>query len=184
MKGLNEGFLPTMGSPFLEMLYMAMDGDPNSIVFVARDSSGQVVGFISGGLGMGSIYRQMLRRWPTFLRIAAPTVLSPCKMLRIAEILWFGRSRRSTRVWPKAELYSIAVDEAARGTGVAGNLYKALITYFAEQGVADFRIVVGEALTAAHHFYHKMGAVPFARVSVHRGSESVVYRQEVLSSLS
>ncbi len=183
MAGISKGFLPSLGAPFLEVLYMAITADPNSTVFVARDPNGHVVGFVSGGLGMGSIYRQMLRRWPALLRALAPTMLNPLKMARVAEVLWFSSARKGTPESPKAELYSIVVAEAARGTGTAKNLYAALTSYFANQGVADFRIIVGDALGAAHHFYRKMGAVPVARVSVHRGSESIVYRQDVSSSL-
>jgi GNAT superfamily N-acetyltransferase len=183
MAGIKKGFLPSLGAPFLAELYMAMTADPNSAVFVARNPSGQVIGFVSGGLGMGSIYRQMIRRWPALLRALAPTMLNPWKMVRIAEVLWFSRARRGKPELPKAELYSIVVAEAARGTGTARNLYAALTSYFADQGVADFRIIVGDALGAAHHFYRKMGAVPVARVSVHRGTESIVYRQDVSSFL-
>jgi GNAT superfamily N-acetyltransferase len=180
--GIRKGFLPSLGAPFLAELYMAMDADPNSAVFIACDPSGQVVGFVSGGLGMGSIYRQMLRRWPALLRALAPVMLSPLKMARVAELLWFSSTRKVEPGSPQAELYSIVVAESARGTGVARNLYAALLSYFAVQGVANFRIIVGDALGAAHYFYRKMGAVPVARVSVHRGGESTVYRQDISSS--
>jgi GNAT superfamily N-acetyltransferase len=183
MAGIDKGFLPSLGAPFLAELYIAMTADPNSAVFVARDRSGQVLGFVSGGLGMGSIYRQMLRRWPALLWALAPTMLSPWKIARIAEVLWFSNTREVKPESPMAELYSIVVAESARGTGVARNLYAALISHFADQGVANFRIIVGDALVAAHHFYRKMGAVPVARVSVHRGSESIVYRQNISASL-
>ncbi len=177
--GISHGFLPSLGTPFLIELYTAMDADPRSTIFVARDPSGQIVGFVSGGIGMDSIFPHMFRRWPAVLRALAPIVLSPRKIARIAELLWFGRLREPERPWPKAELYSIVVAESDRGTGVARSLYNALISYFAERGVADFRIVVGEALTSAHQFYRKMGAVPVARITVHRGSASIVYRQDV-----
>jgi ribosomal protein S18 acetylase RimI-like enzyme len=184
MAGIKQGFLPSLGAPFLEELYKAMHADPNSAVFVARDQSGHVVGFVSGGLGMGSIYRQMFRRWPALLKALAPTMRSPWKIARVAEVLWFSSALKGKPESPKAELYSIVVAESARGTGVAKNLYAALITYFTDQGVEDFRIIVGDALGAAHNFYRKMGAVPVARVSVHRGSESIVYRHDISSSLS
>jgi ribosomal protein S18 acetylase RimI-like enzyme len=183
MAGIKKGFLPSLGAPFLAELYMAMTADPNSALFVARDPSGQVAGFVSGGLGMGSIYRQMLRRWPALLNSLAPAMRNPWKMARVVEVLWYSSAQKREYPSSKAELYSIVVAESARGTGAARNLYAALASYFASQGVADFRIIVGDALGAAHHFYRKMGAVPVARVSVHCGSESIVYRQDVSSSL-
>ncbi len=177
--GIDQGFLTSLGAPFLEILYWAIDSSPESVLLIACDPEGKVVGFVSGGHGMGRIYRRMLRRLPLLLKTLMPALMSPKKVVRIAELLWFGRKQHSVLVKPTVELYSITVTASARGTGVAQSLYEALIAHFCEQGVAELRIVVGETLTVAHHFYRKMGALPMAQICVHRGSTSVVYRHEL-----
>lgn len=177
--GIDQGFLPTLGERFLALLYQAMDADPRSLLFVERGAGGEVIGFVSGGCGMGSIYRQMLRRWPQLVPALLPAVVNPRKVKRIIEIVWFSRQQKPVPGCPQPELFSIAVAGAARGTGVAQRLYEALVDHFAKQGEAAFCIVVGDALAPAHRFYRKMGAVPLAHITVHAGQGSTVYRHDV-----
>ena len=79
---------------------------------------------------------------------------------------------------PEAELFSIAVIQSARGSGLAQKLYNALGERFFQDGESAFCMVVGENLSQAHRFY-QMGAVPFAQVSVHKGQSSTLYRQDL-----
>ena len=58
---IDQGFLATLGVPFLALMYRAIDEAADSVLFV-EESGGRVLGFISGGTGMGSIYRTMLRK--------------------------------------------------------------------------------------------------------------------------
>jgi ribosomal protein S18 acetylase RimI-like enzyme len=182
--GIDQGFLPTLGVHFLALLYEAMDADPRSVLLVERSASGEVIGFVSGGRGMGSIYRHMLRRWPQLVVALLPSVLDPRKLKRIIEILWFSRQQKPVPGCPQSELFSIAVAGAARGTGVAQRLYKSLEAHFARQGEPAFCIVVGDTLAPAHRFYRKMGAVLLAHISVHAGQGSTVYRHDVKVGLS
>lgn len=175
---INQGFLPTLGVNFLTLLYESIDADPNSALFFER-IDGKVVGFVAGGRGMGSIYRQMLRRWPRLILTLLPAFLSPRKIKRIVEIIWFSRKQKPVPGCPRAELFSIAVLASARGTGVAQRLYQALAQRFAEDGEPAFCIVVGDALAPAHRFYQRMGAVPMAQISVHDGQGSTLYRHDL-----
>lgn len=180
MDCINQGFLPTLGDKFLVLLYESIEAAPDSALFVER-IDGKVVGFVSGGRGMGSIYRQMLKRWPRLISALFPALLSPRKLKRIFEIVWFSRKQKPVPGCPAAELFSIAVQDSARGTGVAVRLYRALMEYFALDGETAFCIVVGDSLAPAHHFYQRMGAVPVAQISVHDGQGSTLYRHELLT---
>jgi GNAT superfamily N-acetyltransferase len=177
-QSINQGFLPALGVNFLTLLYESIDADPNSALFFER-IDGKVVGFVAGGRGMGSIYRQMLRRWPRLIWALLPALLSPGKIKRIVEIIWFSRKQKPMPGCPRAELFSIAVLEPARGTGVAQRLYQALAQRFSEDGEPAFCIVVGDALAPAHRFYQRMGAVPMAQISVHDGQGSTLYRHDL-----
>ena len=57
---IDQGFLATLGIPFLSMMYRAIDEAPGSVL-LTEEQNGRVVGFVSGGDGMGAIYRRMLR---------------------------------------------------------------------------------------------------------------------------
>ena len=108
-----------------------------------------------------------------------PSLLNPSKLKRVLEILWFSRQQKPVPGCPKAELLSIAVLERVQGRGVAQRLYQALTTHFDHAGEPAFCIVVGDALTPAHHFYTRMGAVPMAQISVHKGQGSTLYRHKL-----
>lgn len=177
-QSINQGFLSSLGVNFLTLLYESINVDPNSALFF-ECIDGKVVGFVAGGRGMGSIYRQMLRRWPRLISTLLPTLLSPRKIKQIVEIIWFSCKRESVQGCPKAELFSIAVLESERGSGVAKHLYRALAQRFAEDGESAFCIVVGDALTSAHRFYQRMGAFPVAQISIHDGHGSTLYRQDL-----
>ena len=178
MQCINQGFLSTSGVGFLALLYRSIDADPNSALFIER-IEGRVVGFVSGGRGMASIYRQMLKRWPRLFMELLPALVNPRKLKRIFEIVYFSCKKKPVSGCPNAELFSIAVLESARGGGVAARLYDALKRHFAADGQAAFCIVVGDSLGPAHHFYQRMGAVPMAQISVHEGQGSTLYRHDL-----
>ena len=177
-KNINHGFLSTLGLNFLELLYESIDSDTNSSLHI-ETIDGRVVGFVAGGRGMGSIYRQLLRRWPRLFFALLPILLSPSKVRRIFEILLFSIKQKPVPGCPRAELFSIAVVESARGTGIAQRLYRALVQRFEDDGEPAFCIVVGDDLEPAHHFYQRMGAVQMAQISVHDGQGSTLYRHDL-----
>lgn len=177
---LDQGFLATLGTRFLALMYQAIGESPTCVLIVAHDAAGEVVGFIAGGGGMSAIYRRMLRRWRPLGVSLLPVLVSPSKLWRIVEILRYGRSQsgaagETSDALPEAELFSIAVDAAHRGKGHAEELYRGLERHFRGRGEPAFRIVVGDKLAAAHRFYRRMGAQAVARIEVHRGEHSVVY---------
>jgi ribosomal protein S18 acetylase RimI-like enzyme len=98
---------------------------------------------------------------------------------RIGYLWKCGRVRGEEVAISAAELLSIAVDPPFRGRGHAERLYTELSAYFAERGLAEFKIVVGAALAPAHRFYRRMGAVPVAEIEVHKGAASTVYVQQL-----
>lgn len=174
---IDQGFLATLGVPFLALMYRALDEAEESVL-LTEEQGGRVLGFVSGGLGMGAIYRRMLRH-PFRLALALlPSMVRPRRVIRILEILRYGGSAGAADL-PHAELLSIAVDPVARGTGVSERLYRRLSEAFGRRGLASFKIVVGESLAPAHRYYRRMGAVPVAHVEVHAGERSVVYLQVI-----
>lgn len=178
---IDQGFLSTLGARFLTVLYRAIDRSSTSALLV-ETSGTSVTGFVSGGSGMGPIYRQMLRDWPALIAALAPVLLKPRKILGIIEILRRGGAREVGITLPEAELFSIAVAPEARGSDTAKRLYGALCTHFRKQGVPAFRIVVGDSLIPAQRFYTRMGAEPATSLRLHGEATSTVYVQHLQSS--
>ena len=150
---------------------------------MARVPGQDVIGFVSGGGGMGAVYRRMLHHWWRLGVSLLPALVSPKKLWRIMEVFRYGRresrSAAPTSIVQEAELFSIAVDGDHRGKGIAEALYRELERHFKANGKPVFKIVVGATLTTAHRFYQRMGASAVAQVEVHHGEISVVYAQTV-----
>ena len=51
-ENINQGFLSSLGLNFLMLLYQAIDESPVSVLILAWEDN-QVVGFVSGALGLG-----------------------------------------------------------------------------------------------------------------------------------
>jgi ribosomal protein S18 acetylase RimI-like enzyme len=174
---IDQGFLSTLGPQFVALMYRAIDESKDSVLLVAR-ANGRVVGFVAGGVGMGPIYRGMLRYWVQLTWALVPSAFSYKRVRRIVEVLLYS-GKGSDRGLPKAELLSIAIDPTFRGQQFAQTLYRDLCDHFLRRGVPEFKIVVGAALAPAHKFYTRMGAVAVSEVAVHKGESSTVYVQEL-----
>lgn len=178
-ENIDQGFLASLGAPFLALLYEAIDANDSSVLLVVQ-RNGQVVGFLSAAEGMRSIYGQLLRRWLRLFFALLPALVSPRKIWKIVEILLLPTKNKALDGLPNAELLSVAVAPAHRREGDARQLFQALVDHFRERDVKGFRIVVGERLATAHFFYTKMGALAVGRIEVHGGESSVVYVKSVL----
>lgn len=180
---LDQGFLATLGVPFLALMYRAVD-EANDSVLLTEGQDGRLVGFVAGSVGMRAICGQMLR-YPFQLATALfPSLARPRRLRRILEVMFYSTRSEATPALPHAELLSVAVDPRARGSGVAERLYRRLQSHFADRGLTAFRIIVGESLGPAHRFYLRMGAKPVAYIEIHSGERSVVYVQDVSRATS
>ena len=122
---INQGFLATLGVPFLTLLYEAIDKDSESVLLVERvDRS--VVGFVTGTRGLGRIYKQLLLKPLRLIYSLKSCLLSPSKMYKIIEVLLISKDSNISSDLPKQELLSIVVNPAYQGGGHAENLFNAL----------------------------------------------------------
>lgn len=175
---IDQGFLATLGVPFLAFMYRAIDEAPGSVLLVETRND-HVAGFVSGGVGMGPVYRRMLQHPLRLGWALLPILFKPRAITRIFEILSYGRRKTEATSLPDAELLSIAVAPAARGCGIAESLYRQLAESFTKRGVTAFKITVGDALLPAHRFYARMGAIPVCKTEVHAGESSTVYLHDL-----
>ena len=172
---ISKGFLSTMGEPFLALMYEAIDKSPESVLIVEK-VDGAIIGFVAGTSNLGSVYRVMLKSWGRLMVALLPSLVSPRRVFRIFETVFFsGKNQAPNSTLPADELLSIAVLPDGRGKGYADKLFVALQDHFRERGVRSFKIIVGDVLAPAHRFYKKMGAIPSGRAEVHRGSGSTIY---------
>ena len=175
---INQGFLATLGVPFLTLLYEAIDKDSESVLLVEHVDL-KIVGFVTGTRGLARIYKQLLLKPLRLIYSLKSCLLSPSKMYKIIEVLLIKEDSNISSDFPKQELLSIVVNPAYQGGGHAENLFNALCSHFREEGASSFSIVVGSNLDRAHAFYTKMGSIPVKEIEVHKGADSVVYVKEL-----
>ena len=171
---INQGFLSSLGIPFLTLLYEAIDENKESVLIVEK-VGGKVIGFVSGTAGLGPIYKQLLLRLHRLVWALFPSILSPSKIYKILEILLINRSDKLLTDLPRQELLSIVVNPTHQGQGHAEKLFLSLCEHFKDSNVTEFRILVGGSLSRAHAFYTKLGSIPVAEIEVHKGQTSVIY---------
>jgi ribosomal protein S18 acetylase RimI-like enzyme len=168
---IREGFLPSLGRPFLERLYRRIVKSPGSFLLVAADDS-TVVGFVAGSENVRALYRSFLLHDGAGAAIVAlPRILRSWR--RVVETLRYGAGGDPSTL-PAAELLAIAVAPEARGRGVGRELVAALTTEFRRRGVDAVRVVVGADNAAAIALYEHCGFARAVRIEVHRGTPSQV----------
>jgi len=178
-QSISLGFLSQLGDGFLFYLYKSMSECDRSILIVAKCGD-DVVGFVAGSIGLGPVYKHLLRHYFVGVVFALiPNMVSLSKIKKIAETLLYSKRESDLEVLPPGELLSLAVKDDLRRVGVAKNLSMELVKQFKKKGLDAFNIIVGEELLGAQRFYEKMGAVKVGVIEVHEGSTSFVYRLDI-----
>lgn len=168
--GISSGFLSSLGLGFLTLLYELMISDPDSVVLVAEDGSGQV-GFVSGAVDTGRLYKRFIKRRGVAAALRAlPALIRPSAVRKLWETVRYG-AEGAAGAAVSAELLSMAVVPERRGRGIGAMLQERL---FAEMAVGRMKVVVGSSNLGAVAAYRKAGFVPAGRIQVHTGESSEV----------
>ena len=160
---ITEGFLSTLGLPFLTELYRGINDAPQSGVLVARDQN-TVLGFAAYTACLSACYRNILARHFAPIAISLlPNVLNPAIYRKCIETLMYplrasreaaAQSRPGT---PRAELLSIAVGDKARGHGLGKKLVDAVDAKFGQLGITEYVVVTYGLDLRSNCFYNKCG---------------------------
>jgi ribosomal protein S18 acetylase RimI-like enzyme len=167
---IHEGFLSSLGVPFLTRLYRRIVATPGAVVLVADDDAGDVVGFVACTPAVRSLYRSFAMRDGAVAGVlAAPRLLRSWR--RVLETL---RYPSTTADLPDAEVLSVAVATHAGGRGTGRALVRAAVDAMAERGTDAIKVVTGAHNTAAVAMYEACGFTLAERLEVHGGVTSVV----------
>ena len=175
---IDQGFLATMGTAFLSLIYEAIDECDEGVLLV-EERDGRIIAFVAGATTLAPVYKRMLRRPVQLALVLLPSVFRPRRFRRLIETLIYSRGAERAPGLPEAELLSIAVSPAYRGRKIGDLLYARLVDNFRLRGVSVFKITVGDNLLSAHRFYLRMGALPGVEIEVHPGNSSTVYLQTI-----
>ena len=170
-------FLSSLGDGFLRELYRGLLTDRQAIVLVAEDDYGRIAGFIAGTPSVGAFYRRFAIRQGAWAVAAALPALVRRPAL-VPKILETARYPSTAADLPPAELLSIAVAPASRGTGVGRALVKALLAAMGAHGATPIKVLVREENEGANRFYGSLGFRAAGQVVLHDRRPSNVWVTE------
>lgn len=170
---LAEGFLVTLGTPFLVRLYTRLVRFRGSFLLVMGDDN-HLDGFVAVAERTGDLYREFLRRDAVPAGLAALPAVARAPR-RTWETLRYGTAGTDEgSPLPDAEILSIAVSPSARGRGVGRTLLAAATDELAQRGVDAVRVVTGATNEPALRMYEAAGFTRRTTTEVHAGVEQVV----------
>ncbi|MBK8916211.1 MAG: GNAT family N-acetyltransferase [Phycisphaerales bacterium] len=177
---ISRGFLSRLGPRFLRELYIGIEEDPESAVWVAERDGG-VCGYLAYTANVSGLYRRVLRArsWRLFLGMI-PRVLRPSMLRNVLETLCYPRTQEAMHL-PRAELLAIGIDPQRQGGGAGRRLVGVMLERAAADGVDCVKVVVGGELDGANAFYQRLG---FSRLTEfeHHGRLSIIYAIPVQSA--
>jgi glycosyltransferase involved in cell wall biosynthesis/ribosomal protein S18 acetylase RimI-like enzyme len=166
---ISTGFLSSLGTGFLHLLYRSMVEMTGGRVLVA-ESEGVVTGFVAGTRNTGDFYKRFVRRHGFLAALrAAPTVFKPRVLKGIWETLRYGDKGGSGVT---AELLAMAVAPSLQGQGLGTRLVQELLEWAIREGIGAMRVVVGSANYPAIGLYRGMGFGAEQSIEVHKGQPS------------
>lgn len=167
---ISWGLLTELGQRFVSTFYHALICSKGGFAFVA-EQHGQLVGFASGVTDWRRFYWEFLRRhlFPAIHALAAN--FRGRRWRRLFETTSYAAAPSL----PSAELVSIALEPAARGTGTANRLVHHILEEFAARGVHAVRVTFGSHNAPAKILYEQLGFRFHSQVEIHSGQRSAIY---------
>lgn len=170
---ISEGFLSSLGLPFLCRLYARALSSPDSFILVndgQRNGPSDVNGFVAGVEDLGAFYRRFVLRDG----IAAGLRAAPRLVAALPRVIETLRYPSATSALPDSEILAVAVATNAGGQGIGGALVGAATAEFARRGTTSAKVVTTSDNKAALAMYRRRGFVTSAPVEVHPGRVSEV----------
>lgn len=172
---LPDGFLSTLGTPFLKTIYREIAVDQNSRLLCAVGPQDITLGFICGSTSTSSLYRRFVTRnlFRAFV-ILLPKLLSYQLLLKISQTL-FIPSRNKKNELPAPQLLNFCVSADYQGKGVGKQLFAQLRHWFKTRNINEVTITTGCEQQNAQSFYEAHGLQPLRACSLHKANDSVIY---------
>lgn len=175
-----EGFLSTFSNRILAELYRSIASSKHSSLFVSKDDSGDILGFIAISFSTSSFYKDFL--------LGKGLLLSPLLISKIFSISFlkklfetiFYPTRKNESDSIDSEILNFCVAEKCRGQGIGRLLFSSAEEEFVNNSVDEIKIVTGIDQKAAQRFYERFGAQLVGNVEVHKNTESLIYNYQLV----
>ncbi len=165
---ISEGFLSSLGSGFLRLLYRRIVRTPASFVLVSEDGEARLTGFIAGSTDVRGLYRSFVVRDG----IPAALTVAP-RLLRSWRSVFETLSHGSVESTAGAELLSIAVDPDFQGQGAGRLLVEGFLVELGLRDVSSAHVVVAADNKRAISLYERSGFRTVREFELHAGAVSL-----------
>lgn len=171
---LKNDFLPSLGSEFLELLYLGVLKKGMAFGFVAQEKN-KIVGFIIGTKNMNNFFKSAITSnlikmiYLIFLKV----LKKPAIISNILETLLYTKKDRG----PKSELVVIAVLKKWQGKGIGKKLIKSLENYFKKDKIKSYKLTV-YADKEAVNFYKRLSYIKLSEFSLY-GKQWYIYEKNI-----
>ena len=166
---IDEGFLTSLGTPFLRRLYSRVLRSHDAFILV-ENLDGVTTGFVAGVADLGALYRRFIVRDGLLAGVqAAPRLVK--NLPHVVETL---RYPAITGDLPDAEVLAVAVAADRSGLGVGQSLVRGAIDEFVNREIKTAKVVTTADNLAALAMYRACGFVSASDVEVHAGRSSEV----------
>ena len=167
-----EGFLVSLGPPFLRRLYRRVVSSPRAFAFVV-DAPAGVAGYVACAVGTGAFYREFATRDG----LVAGAVALP-RLVRAPRHVWetWRYGARADGNEAAAEVLALAVAPEARGRHIGGALVSAAVGELSKRGVTSARVVTATGNISAVRAYERAGFRRSGSDEVHRGVSQEVLK--------
>lgn len=173
VKGIEGGFISSLGVEFVEALYEVVILDKTSFGFVA-DDEGNVVGFIAFTVNLNRLYRRIiLKSGVRFAFILAGKLLSLKRIKKVCETFFYP-SRTARLNLPNAELLAVVIASDSGGKGFGAQLTHVGLEECAKRGIGNVKVMVGKDNIQANKLYSKCGFELICQIDSH-GVASNIY---------
>jgi len=178
---IRGGFLSSLGEQVLRDFYYTIAQSDGSFIIAAVSDRQQVLGFLAGGIGTHSLYREHLKyRQPLSIIRLAFTLALPKRLRKIIETLRYTEQRNDS--YPRAEILNFCVDSRAQRAGLGRRLMASAEAEFADKGIDCIKIITGQTQTKAQNFYRKLGALYVKDFELHAGTKSTMFLWHITKS--
>ena len=185
--GITEGFLSTLGIPFLAALYQGIGATEGSGVLVAS-AEGEILGFLAYTSNVKTCYKRLLRsRWPVLAWKMLPNIIRPSIYRKVVETLMYpfaaGKSGQEAPAEStgngdaRPELLAMAVSESARGQGVGKRLVAAMDDAMHAMHIVGYYVVTHGVDERSNRFYASCGFEKVGEFENHGRPMNEYYRR-------
>lgn len=179
VKGINTGFISSLGIDFVTVLYEAIAEDENSFGFAAAEDD-KVIGFVAFSTNLSKLYKfVILKKGFRFGFILARRILSIQTVKKIWANIFYPKKMKRMNL-PDAELLSIVIAPEGQGKGIAKQLIEKSFEECANRGIDKVKVLVAAANEPANKLYQKCGFELVTQLDSH-GTSSNVYVAKILT---